>query len=86
VTATLSLPSYSVAEYEAGGESSRQTGRVFVDGDWHDAAVVERDGLASGARLTGPTVVSQMDSTVLLLPGDEAHVDDYGNLHIERQR
>jgi hypothetical protein len=27
-------------------------------------------------------VIQQMDSTVLLLPGDEARVDEYGNLRI----
>jgi N-methylhydantoinase A len=87
VTATLALPSYSVAEWHGGrDEGKAASGRVFIDGDWNEAAIVERESLAAGARLEGPAVVSQMDSTVLLLPGDHGRVDDYGNLHIEVAR
>jgi N-methylhydantoinase A len=88
VTAALSLPSYSVAEppNPAGEARDAAEGRVFIDGRWRDATIVERGNLPVGARLEGPAVVSQMDSTVLLLPGDEGCVDDLGNLRIERKR
>jgi N-methylhydantoinase A len=86
VTASLSPPSYRVAEWRGGGDGARATGRVYIAGDWHDAAVVPRERLAAGDRLAGPAVVQQMDSTVLLMPDDEAEVDRYGNLHIRARR
>jgi N-methylhydantoinase A len=86
VTATLALPSYSPARWSDGDRGAPASGRVFIDGGWHDAAIVERGSLAAGARIEGPAVVAQMDSTVLLLPGDEGRVDGYGNLHIEARR
>jgi N-methylhydantoinase A len=86
VTASLSPPAYRVAEWRSGGDGARATGRVYIAGEWHDAAIVERERLAAGDRLAGPAVVQQMDSTVLVLPGDEAEVDRYGNLHIRARR
>jgi N-methylhydantoinase A len=87
VTATLSLPSYVPAEWDgADGAAPSSWGRIFVDGGWREAAILERRSLAAGARLEGPAVVSQMDSTIVLLPGDLGRVDGYGNLHIEAAR
>jgi N-methylhydantoinase A len=86
VTASLSPPSYRVSEWRGGGNGRRATGRLSIDGRGHDAAIVARDTLAAGDRLAGPAVVQQMDSTVLLLPDDEAEVDRDGNLHIRVTR
>jgi len=85
VTVTLSLPSWSVGELSDGGRGASTPGsdRVFMDGAWHEAALIERASLAADARVEGPAVVSQMDSTVLLLAGDAGRVDQFGNLHIE---
>ncbi len=60
------------------------TGRrpVWFDG-WHDTPVYWRDHLPAGARLTGPAVIEQMDSTVLLEPGDRMAADAAGNLVVE---
>jgi N-methylhydantoinase A len=56
---------------------------------WFDARaatrtqVYQRETLQRGAALTGPAVIEQFDSTVLLHPGDRATVDRYGNIQIE---
>ncbi len=56
---------------------------------WFDAdapiptPVFERAGLAPGARLTGPAVIEQLDSTTLLFPGDRCRVDPHLNLIVE---
>jgi N-methylhydantoinase A len=83
VTATLSLPSYVPAECDGADGAPASSGRIFIDGGWCEAAILERRSLAAGARIEGPAVVSQMDSTIVLLPGDSGRVDGYGNLHIE---
>ena len=31
----------------------------------------------------GPAIVETTGTTVVVHPGDEAHVDEYGNLHID---
>ena len=55
--------------------------RVFVKGTWHDAALFRREDLRAGARLAGPAVIEQEDSTVWLAPGWQATVDSVGSLH-----
>ena len=39
-----------------------------------------RPWLETGDRLEGPAIVEQMDSTTVILPGQEAHVDQYRSL------
>jgi N-methylhydantoinase A/oxoprolinase/acetone carboxylase beta subunit len=43
----------------------------------------EREALEAGNRLVGPAIVNQYDSTTVIPPGVEAHVDRYGNIVIE---
>jgi N-methylhydantoinase A len=52
-------------------------------GDVQRANVVERRSLAPGDRLTGPCVVEEPATTVLVLPGQVVSVDDLSNLVIE---
>ena len=44
--------------------------------------VYEHSLLKSGNVLVGPTIVEQMDSTVVINPGHEGVVDDFGNIMI----
>lgn len=48
-----------------------------------DCPIYDRAQLRPGNRISGPAVIEQMDSTTLLLPGDEAFVDDLRNLVVE---
>jgi N-methylhydantoinase A len=48
--------------------------------------VYDRERLAPGHRIDGPSVIEQMDATTLLLPGQTAIVDPYLNLIIEHER
>ena len=59
-----------------------RTSRVYVDGAWHEAGIHDRAKLRTGHRLEGPAVVTEMDSTTLVLPGHVALVDVIGNLEI----
>jgi len=54
--------------------------RVFLDGRWLAARVVDRDALAPGASLAGPAIVEQYDTTVLVPPGFTVTLDQNGNL------
>jgi N-methylhydantoinase A len=61
----------------------RHERQVFFDGAWRTTTVVDRDQLAPGERLTGPAIVEQLDTTIVVDPGGKARVDDFGNLIIE---
>jgi N-methylhydantoinase A/oxoprolinase/acetone carboxylase beta subunit len=43
----------------------------------------DRAALEAGNRLAGPAIVNQYDSTTVIPPGVEAHVDRFGNIVIE---
>ncbi len=56
--------------------------RVFFDGVWLQAPIYWRDKLPLNFEITGPAIVEQMDTTVLLEPGDVAKGDALGNMII----
>ena len=51
-------------------------------GDFVECAIFDRASLAAGARIVGPAIVEQMDSTTVIHPGQSAAVDPFGNLVI----
>jgi N-methylhydantoinase A len=51
-------------------------------GGFAHCPIYDRAGLGSGARLAGPAVVEQMDSTTAVHPGQVLVVDGWGNLLI----
>ncbi|MEZ5911594.1 MAG: hypothetical protein R3D84_04620 [Paracoccaceae bacterium] len=55
---------------------------VWFDG-WHDTPVYWRDHLPAGFTLTGPAIVEQMDTTVVIGPGEVARGDGEGNILID---
>ncbi|WP_197916085.1 hydantoinase/oxoprolinase family protein [Thiosulfatihalobacter marinus] len=55
---------------------------VFFDGTWHDTPIYRREHLPAAFALTGPAILDQMDTTVLIEPGDRAQADRDGNLII----
>ncbi|MEE4279645.1 MAG: hydantoinase/oxoprolinase family protein [Halieaceae bacterium] len=56
--------------------------RFYHEGAWHDAPIYDRSRLSSGMFVPGPCIVSEMDSTTVVLPGYAAAVDAVGNLLI----
>jgi N-methylhydantoinase A len=51
--------------------------------DWLRTPVYRRERLRAGHRLPGPAIVEQMDSTTVILGGQEARVDERANLVIQ---
>ncbi|MDQ7080370.1 MAG: hydantoinase/oxoprolinase family protein [Paracoccaceae bacterium] len=64
-------------------EALRETRPVRFDGAWHDTPVYWRDHLPPSAEIRGPAIIEQMDTTILIEPGDLARSDDEGNILIE---
>jgi N-methylhydantoinase A len=57
--------------------------RFYWEGAQHDAVIYDRDRLHPELVVPGPAIVSEMDSTTVVLPGYSARVDRIGNLLIE---
>ncbi len=58
---------------------------VHYAGQDYSAALYNRSKLSPGLVVPGPSIVMEMDSTTLILPGYEAAVDRVGNLLIRPQ-
>ncbi|MGH7777675.1 MAG: hydantoinase/oxoprolinase family protein [Candidatus Dormibacterales bacterium] len=63
-----------------GGQGSAGRRRIRHGGRVVEAAVVARAALAPGARLRGPAVITQYDTTTWLPPGAWVEVDSLGSL------
>ncbi len=55
---------------------------VWVDGGFKPAVIYDRSKLRAGDRIKGPAIVTEMDSTTLVLPDHEAVVDPFGTILI----
>jgi len=80
-------PRVPLAEVPAGAASPapRATRRIWLDGRPTQAQVFDRAGLGRGARLAGPAIVEQADTTVLVPTGHVGDVDRFGNLWLRRE-
>jgi N-methylhydantoinase A len=71
---------------EQGGEDPStavvDTTTIFVDNSNQEARVYDRSRLLAGNRIAGPAIVTEMDSTTLILPGHFGEVDVNGNILI----
>ena len=59
-----------------------QDSRFYHESQWHDAKIYDRNKLQAQHLIPGPAIVSEMDSTTVILPKHEAIVDEVGNLII----
>jgi N-methylhydantoinase A len=57
----------------------------YYEGAAHEAVIIDRAKLHEGLVVAGPAIISEMDSTTVVLPGYQARVDAVGNLLIDKQ-
>ncbi len=85
-TATGPRPAVSAPTLTAGGgdpsAARTSTQQIWVDGGPVDAGIFQRDLLRAGDVVEGPAIVTEMDSTTLVLPGHTATVHPSGSLLI----
>ena len=76
----------SAEELPAGGPdpagAATGTTAIWVDDADAIATLYERGRLQAGNRIAGPAIVTEMDSTTLILPGHTGEVDHFGNIII----
>ena len=74
------VPLESLAD--AGGEVGVPAGlrRVWFDGGWQETPIYRRNQLLPGTKLEGPAIIEQLDTTIVVEPGDHVEADGLGNL------
>ncbi len=78
-----SLKSASLSDKKAKLEDSIiQDSKFYHEGSWHEIKIYDRSKLMEGMKVPGPAIVSEMDSTTVILPEHHAVVDKVGNLII----
>ncbi|MEL6233610.1 MAG: hydantoinase/oxoprolinase family protein [Pseudomonadota bacterium] len=79
-------PALDPALFAPSGDSAAAsrigTRDIYADGRWHVADLYERLSLGAGARIDGPAVLEQPDTTIFVDPGLAAETDSFGNLVI----
>jgi N-methylhydantoinase A len=80
--ASVSKPKLSRAVEKGLTQAERVVRPVYFEemGGCVDCPVLARGSLEPGAVITGPAVIEQMDSTVVVFPGLIASVDAHGNI------
>jgi N-methylhydantoinase A len=88
VNAVGRMPRPAPEELVSGGSDAGGailgTRKVFVKqaGGLIDCQAYGRERLKAGNTLSGPAIIYQSDTTTLVLTGQRADVDEYGNLHL----
>ncbi len=88
IRAVVKAKANAIAEYtlgEAGTsleECKIQDTNFYYEGQEHAGALYDRSKLHDGLTVAGPAIISEMDSTTVVLPGYAAKVDKIGNLII----
>ena len=76
----LRHPPESRLSDRAPGEPVTRRETLFAGRAWHETPVYRRAELAPSQALRGPAIVEQLDTTMVVHPGDRCVVDEWGNL------
>jgi N-methylhydantoinase A len=81
----LELPIAAIDKGDGNPKAARiQDHKMWVDGGWQEGAIYDRAKLRAGDKIEGPAIVTEMDSTALILPGCVGTVDALGNILINQ--
>jgi N-methylhydantoinase A len=59
--------------------------RVWFEGGWRETPIYRRERLPAGAKFAGPAIVEQLDTTIVIEPGNRVSMDRLGNLIVAVQ-
>jgi N-methylhydantoinase A len=76
------LPDSVEVGTEDPSHAAYDTTSVFVDEADHSATIYDRAKLKSGNKVVGPAILTQMDTTTIILPEHAGTVDTFGNVLI----
>ncbi len=78
--ASLIDPAGRAATLDAAQKGRRP---VYFDRAWIETPVFTRDRLPAGARVDGPAIIEQMDTTIVVEPGATMAMDEIGNIIVD---
>ncbi len=73
-TADLTEPEHPLVDRPEAAQETALTAPVFLDGAWRETRFVRREALRPGDRVTGPAVVAEAHTSILVAPGWRAEV------------
>lgn len=73
----------TLAPSEGGSAEAIGQRQVHFGDTWHDTAIYDRLALPVGTTISGPAILTQPDTTVLIEPHLQGRVDRFGNTIIE---
>lgn len=77
------LPTFRKLKTGANGAPKGQRQAYFDEyKGFVDTPLYERIALGPGQKIGGPAIIEQADTTTVIYPNQQAHVDDWGNLII----
>lgn len=88
IRAIVKARSKAIAELKSGkagttlADARIHDSQFYYEGRSHDIVIYSREKLHAGLSVPGPAIISEMDSTTVILPAYEATVDGQGNLII----
>ena len=63
---------------------AQKTHRFFSAGSWRDASIVDRAGMRPGMTVTGPAIITEPHSTIVVEPEWRAHLTPRNDIALER--
>ncbi|MFH0412477.1 hydantoinase/oxoprolinase family protein [Corynebacterium sp. L4756] len=87
LVATIGMPVVPQQKIGATGNASltpKAQRPVYIDGQWTDTPIYDRDALDPGANIHGPAILDQFDTTTYIRPDQVCHCDEFGFLHLSR--
>jgi len=74
------VPLESLADAAGEAEAPAGARRVWFVGGWLETPIYRRSQLPPGKMLEGPAIIEQLDTTIVVEPGDHLAADPLGNL------
>ena len=75
-------PQQKLAASENGEVSPKEHRPVYIDGEWTDTPIYDRDDIPAGTTLDGPAILDQFDTTTYIRPDQSCFCDEFGFLHL----
>lgn len=82
-TAIPEAPESETARHAAEAQTDTRT-RLFCNGDWVEARVYRRAGLAPGNTVTGPALIIEDNQTIVIEPGWRAEITAHDHVLLSR--
>ncbi len=77
-------PTPAPSRVREGALEAQCTVRAFVDGDWREAPLFDRERMRAGDAIDGPAIVAEANATTVVEPGWRARLSSAGDLVLER--